>query len=192
MDRRTALKKTGVLFGTSVMISPSGWLMQSCMEKVKEHELETSVLEIADITLLNGIVAHLIPDKGVPEEVRGAIPLYIDGILAAYSSVEQHQEFKEGIKDFNADCESENGNRFVDCSTDQQLVYLKKLESVFVQSNETNFYGKIKQWVFEAFFQTEFGITNYLDYNPMPGTYFGCVPLEAIGKIQHNNDAFKL
>ena len=192
MDRRTALKGTGILLGSSVIASASGLLMQSCMEKVKTTDLETIVLKKEDISTIANIIAHLIPDSGIPEAVKTAIPLYIDGTLEKYASREQRQEFEIGIKDFNTNCTNSYGSEFSKCTPEEQFNYLKDMESDFVSAQGPTFYGTMKQWVFEAFFQTEFGITQYLSYNPLPGTYTGCVPMEQMGKIQHSNDAFKL
>ena len=192
MDRRTALKKTGVLFGSGIMASSSGLLMQSCIEKVKNKTLDTKVLTDQDIAMLDDIIQHLVPDSEVPEEIKLAIPLFIDTTLADYSHSDQVRTFKEGMQKFNTDCETKNGSVFINCTKNQQLDYLKKQESNFVTSNTPTFYGSLKQWTFEAFFQTEYGITNYLLYNPLPGTYSGCVPMKEMGRIQHNNDSFKL
>ena len=192
MDRRTALKGTGILLGSSVIASASGLLMQSCMEKAKTTDLETIVLKKEDVTTIANITTHLIPDSGIPEAVKTAIPLYIDGTLVKYAGREQRQEFEIGMKDFTTNCTTSYGSEFVKCTPEEQFNYLKDLESDFVSAQGPTFYGTMKQWVFEAFFQTEFGITQYLSYNPLPGTYTGCVPLEQIGKIQHSNDAFKL
>lgn len=192
MDRRTALKGTGILLGSSVIASASGLLMQSCMEKAKTTDLETIVLKKEDITTTADIITHLIPDSGIPEAVRTAIPLYIDGTLEKYSAIEQREEFEIGIKEFNANCTNSYGADFSKCTSEEQFNYLKDLESDFISSQGPTFYGTMKQWVFEAFFQTEFGVTQYLAYNPLPGTYNGCIPMEQIGKIQHSNDAFKL
>lgn len=192
MDRRSALKKTGWLLGSGMMVSSSGLLMQSCMEKAKEKNVQTEVLSAIEVDTLKAILQHLIPDNDLPEAIRLAIPMYIDGTLMKYTDQETKNTFEEGMIHFEEACTKEYGATFVDCAPVRQLEYLKKLESEFVKSEGPNFYGMVKQWIFEAFFQTEFGVTNYLVYDPLPGSYQGCVPMGNIGRIQHSNDAFKL
>lgn len=174
------------------MVSSSGLLMQSCMEKAKEKIVKTTLLSAVEVEVIKNVLKHMISDEDLPEDIVLAIPMYIDRTLTEYSNPEAKVSFDKGFKNFQQECHRTYGEAFSDCSPMQQLEYLKKLESDFVTSETPTFYGTLKQLIFEAFFQTEFGVTNYLAYNPLPGGYEGCVPMGDIARIQHSNDAFKL
>ncbi len=178
--------------GSGVAVSSSGLLMQSCMEKARKETIQTTVLSSMEVEMINGIVHHMIPDPELPEDVSLAIPLYIDITLTEYVDGETKETFIKGIQELQRTCSGEYGIPFLDCSKDQQLELLKKQELEFIGSQQPTFYGMLKQWVFEAFFQSEFGVTNYLLYDPLPGGYKGCVPVAEVGRIQHSNDVFKL
>jgi len=192
MDRRSALKKTGWLLGSGMIVSSSGLLMESCIAKVKEETVGTKLLSNVEVEIILGMVNHMIPDTKLPENVSLAIPFYLDLTLTEYVDKETRETFEQGFQQFQRACNDQYGTAFLDCTKEQQLEFLKKQELDFIESQQPTFFGMAKQWIFEAFFQTEFGITNYLVYDPIPGGYLGCIPTAQIGGIQHSNDVFKL
>ncbi len=192
MDRRTAIKKTGLLFGATLTISTGASILQSCLNKQRNIGWEPKFMSINNALLVNDITNILIPDTNIPDKVKNVIPKYLDEILMNYSLKEEQDNFSNGIESFDIRCEKDMGAIFMDCNSQQKITFLKEEEKQFVASEHPTFYGTLKQLVFESLFQTEHGITQFLDFNPVPGGYSGCVPLSDIDKIQFTYDTFKL
>ncbi|GAB5476152.1 MAG: hypothetical protein Mars2KO_42510 [Maribacter sp.] len=192
MDRRSALKRTGILMGSGIVLSTSGLLFQACMEKVEKKQFQTRILNQGQANAIVAISDILIADPQLPENVRLSIPLYMDAMLKDYVGSEQKKAFINGFNDFTTAFFRKHDKNFVESSKEEKLDFLKELENEFVQAETSTFYGFAKQWIFEGFFQSEYGITNYLEYNPVPETYLGCVNFDDVGKIAHSNDSFKL
>ena len=51
-------------------------------------------------------------------------------------------------------------------------------------NNEASFYMNLKKLVIRGYINSEIGVTQALNYRPIPGTFRGCIPLkESDGKI---------
>lgn len=191
MNRRSAIKKTGLLFGTGLTLATGTTILQSCRDDKRGVDWEPKFLSKDNALLVSDITNILIPDKDIPDTVKNLIPKCIDVVLLDYSQKEEQDDFSNGIKEFNLRCENDMGITFADCSSDQKMTFLKKEEEGFVGSEEPTFYGTLKQLIFESFFQTEQGV-QLLDFNPLPGGFRGCVPLSDLKNIQFNYATFKL
>ncbi len=178
--------------GSGFVLSTSGLLFQACMEKVEKKQFQTKILSQGQANAITVISDILIGDPQLPEQVRLSIPLYVDAMLTQYVGDEQKEGFVNGFTNFTTVFSQQHDKNFVESPKEEQLNFLKDLENDFVKAQTPTFFGLAKQWIFEAFFQSEYGITNYLHYNPVPGTYLGCVDFNNIGKIAHSNDSFKL
>ncbi len=192
MDRRKAIKKTGLLFGAGLTISTGTAFLQSCLQDKRGIDWEPKFLSSDGALLVSDITNILIPDTDIPDTVKALIPRYLDVVLLDYSQKEEQDNFTNGIKAFNLHCEKTTGTIFTDCNTEQKVVFLKKEERHFIESVQPTFYGTLKQLIFESFFQTEYGTTQLLGFNPLPGGYSGCVPMSDTKHIQFNYGTFKL
>ena len=191
MNRRSAIKKTGLLFSAGLTLTTSTAILQSCLEDKRGIDWEPKFLSKDDALLVSDMTNVLIPDQDIPDSVKNLIPKYIDVMLSDYSSQKEQDNFSKGIKDFGLGCKNDTGATFMDCNSDQKITFLKKEEEDFVGSEQPTFYGTLKQLIFESFFQTEYGV-QLLDFNPLPGGFSGCVPLSDLKHIQFNYATFKL
>ena len=191
MNRRKAIKKTGLLFGTGITISTGTTFLQSCLQQDGGFDYEPKFLSTDHAHLVRDITNILIPDKDIPEAIKVLITRYIDEVLVNYSSKEEQDNLIKGIAAFNHQCETITGAAFSKCKHQQKVAFLEKEEKTFLDSEQPTFYGTLKQLIFESFFQTEYGL-QLLGFNPLPGGYNGCVPMSDAKHIQFEYGSFKL
>ena len=191
MDR-SAIKKTGLSFGIGLSLATSSSVFQSCIDSEPTDSWQPKFLKAEDVDLVDGVVNILIPDEEVPAKVRAAIPKYVDAILTDYSPAEAREKFSDGLNLFNASCTDMHMKEFIACDKEQKISFLKKEEEAFVQATEPTFFGDLKKMVFEAFFQTEIGVKQFLSFNPTVDQFAGCIPFEEVGKIQYSSNSFSL
>ncbi len=180
-----------MLLGTGLTLTTSTTLLQSCLQDTKET-WEPKFLSKEIARLVGEVVYLLIPDPDIPNSIKNVVPKYIDTVLLDYTGKEEQDKFIKEVNAFDSRCKKIMGKDFIACNDDQKITFLKKEEKHFVESREPTFYGTLKQMIFESFFRTEYGITQLLHFEALPGSYSGCIPMSDIGRIQHSNDVFKL
>ena len=84
------------------------------------------------------------------------------------------------------------GKAFLNCNEDEKLTFLKNEEVRFIESGTPTYFGTVKQMVYQVFFNTEVGVTQYLKFNPLLGKFSGCVPLAEVNGIIYSNLNFSM
>lgn len=192
MDRRIAIKKTGLLIGTGLSFSTIAAILQSCTNQPAENAWKPEFLSEELTNVLTIMSEILIPTEQVSGAVDLLIPQYIDSILKDFTTAGQQQGFLSGFEEFKSNCMNQYHQDFLSCPPQQQLDFLKSEEKRFVESPEPSFFGTVKLLTYEVFFYSEVGVTQYLKYEPVPGTYEGCVPLSSVNGTWFSNDMFSL
>lgn len=194
MDRRTALKKTSLLIGAGITTTISTSILQSCIEKVDKYDWQPQFLSYEGVRTIDDIARILIPDQEVPETTKKLIPKYIDTILAEYTARDQLDAFEMAFEEFNTLSieEKDNDKGFLESSAKEKLSFLKSEEKRFLENVEPTYFGTIKILVYEVFFNTEVGVTQYLKFNPLQGKFIGCVPFSEVDGIIYSSMNFSL
>lgn len=192
MDRRTALKKTSLLIGAGMTATISSSILQSCADKADKYDWQPRYLTLEGVSTVDQIVHILIPDEEVPEATKKLIPEYIDIILADYTPKEQQDAFKIAFEEFHTLSANATGKGFLNGSAADKLSFLKNEEKRFLESELPTYFGTVKQLVYEVFFKTEVGVTQYLKFNPLPGKFHGCVPVSEVNGIIYSSMNFSL
>ena len=191
MDRRTALKKTSGLVLTGLTLSTFSGLFQSCLD-TNDLDWKPKILEKNMVSQITEMVKILLPDEEISLAIKKAMPKYIDVVMDIYNTKETQSSFKSSAVEFESLCQKTFNKKFTSCTSEEKLTFLQTEEKRFVTANQPSFFGYIKEYTFQAVLQTETGLRQFLNFNPVPGTYDGCIPFEEIGKIQHSNDSFKI
>jgi hypothetical protein len=95
-----------------------------------------------------------------------------------------------GLSQFDEDCESITGNRFLKLTETEQYTYLEKIDKEIMEQEYDElvpFYYTFKHLVITSYFTTEQGIKQNLNYMPVPGAYIGEVDLKPGDKIMIGN-----
>lgn len=187
IDRRTALKKTGLLIGAGITASLSTSILQSCVDKADKYDWQPQFLTSEGVRTVDQITHILIPDVEVPEAIKNLIPKYIDIILAEYTPQEQQEAFKIAFEEFNSLSLNATGKDFLNSNAEEKLSFLKNEEKRFLENEQPNYFGTIKQLVYEVFFKTEIGVTQYLKFKPLPGKFHGCIPVSQVNGIVYTS-----
>ena len=191
MDRRSAIRRTGVLFGTGLAMASTTTLFHSCVWQKKETlDWVPRFFETDHALMIKQITHVLIPDPDIPNNIKNKISQSLDMILMEYTSKEGQESFVEGINAMDQRCIQSTGSTFLNAEQGDKTKLLLEEEKGFINSDQPTFYGTLKQMIFETFFRTEYAVTQLLYFDSLPGGYDGCVPLEEVGKIQHSNDIF--
>ena len=154
----------------------SEFLMIGCTDNRKA----VGAFSDSGIALLNEIGETILPTT---ERSPGAgfanIGDYIRIMVNDCYGEKNKEIFLAGFEAFNQRVEKVHSIGFLALDRDQRREFLTELdrEAVgFPDQTINQFFRMAKELTIKGYFRSEVGLTKALRYNPIPGTYRGCVP----------------
>jgi hypothetical protein len=192
MNRREALRKTTLLAGSAVAAPTLLSLLQSCSNQDRLG-WTPQFLNEDQAQFISSFVDTILPRTATPGALDVKTDIFIDLVYAKVFDKEGQENVKKEIEKFNADCKSKFGNIFAKLSIEDKTACLKEHEAnspkfsgkvwgtTVGQQEPVGFYRSLKSLALGAYFSSEEIGKNILNYDPIPGEYFGCIPLSDVG-----------
>ena len=186
IDRREALRKTAMMMGAAISASAFAGLMQGCkttpeltyVPQFFSEDQGRIVMEVAEI---------IIPKTDTPGAKDVGVPGFIDIMLKDCYKKEDQDRFLAGLTAFDEEAKKAYGDSFIYCKPEQQVELVKKTHDAAVAEAKENREAKrpfilmTKELTLLGFFTSEPGATQVLQYEAVPGSYKGCLPLSEAG-----------
>ncbi|WP_375324130.1 gluconate 2-dehydrogenase subunit 3 family protein [Flagellimonas sp. GZD32] len=192
MDRRKALKFTGSM-ATAAVVGPSLLsLLQSCKNETR-IDWEPQFLTLDEAAFVSKVVDMILPRTETPGALDVKVDMFLDKVYAQLYNEEGQNHVRNEIAKFNADCQKDYGDDFVNLSESDQINALQKAEETSGQFGSSvwgttvgnpepvGFYRSFKSAVLWGYFTSEEIGENVLNYDPIPGAYRGCLQLDEVG-----------
>ncbi|MCE2777176.1 MAG: gluconate 2-dehydrogenase subunit 3 family protein, partial [Algoriphagus sp.] len=115
MDRRSALKKAGVLAGSAVAIPSLFSLLQSCKN---ENRLDWQPLFFTEneAKTIAVLLDMILPRTDTPGALDVKADMFIDKVIAKTYDEEGQKKIRSEMAAFNSDCEKNFGGTFIELS----------------------------------------------------------------------------
>jgi hypothetical protein len=183
MDRREAIRKATMLMGGVISAPAIMGVLNGCAAK-PTIDWKPSFLTEDQGILITQVSDIIIPKTETPGAKDVGVPGFIDIMVKDVYTNEDQDRFIDGLKAFNEGAEKKYGDPFIELAPEKQLEYTKEVHSAALaeKSAERPFILMAKELTLLGFFTSEPGATQVLQYDPVPGAYHGCVPLEEVGK----------
>ncbi|NHF59493.1 gluconate 2-dehydrogenase subunit 3 family protein [Flavobacteriaceae bacterium TP-CH-4] len=192
MDRRKALKKTGLLAGAA-MVAPSFLsIFQSCKQESR-LDWQPMFFDENEAKTIAALVDVILPRTDTPGALDVKVDLFIDKVIAMTYVEEAQQAMRSEIATFNANCKQDFGTFFFDLDETDRVAVLEAAEkssgkfnpgvwgTTVGEQEPIGFYRSMKSMAIWAYFTSEEIGENVLSYDPVPGTYEGCKPVSEVG-----------
>ena len=196
MNRREVIQRTALALGYAISTPALLAVLKGC--KASPNLSYTPVFFNKEQALLVSTLAEIIiPRTTTPGAIDAGVPAFIDLLLKEVYIAAEQEKFLNGLIGFDEECEKTYGNKFNDCSTEEQMAFFKKNHDEAIakagtggttgwwnagKEEEKPFILKVKELTLLGFFTSEPGATQVLQYKQVPGPYQGCVPLAQVGK----------
>jgi hypothetical protein len=125
--------------------------------------------------ILTEVVDTFIPASDTPGAKALNVPDFVQKMVADCYEAAVQQNVREGLDAVDQLAQAAFGRSFTACDTAQRLDVLKTLQ-VAPEENRKAFYALIKNLTVQGYTTSEYVMTTYLNYNMIPGHYYGCVP----------------
>lgn len=172
MNRREVLKNTALAAG-SFMTWPT-WAEAWNPSHVRQ---ENTFLSDEQAAVLASMVDTIIPTTDTPGARDLEVPAFVQKMLADCYEKESQENVRKGLEKTDAIAKDSYLRLFSNCNSLQRKDVLNK---ILLSSDQPlkDCLALIKSLTIQGFTTSEYVQTKYLNYNPIPGHYYGCVPVK--------------
>ncbi len=192
MNRRKALKNTGLATGAFILGPSLLSMLQSCKSEPRST-WKPLFLSDEEAICLTALVDTLLPRTATPGALDVKVDIFIDKVMAkAYDEAAQ-KNAKEDFAEFNRYCKDQHGDAFSNLNNEDRKAVLMHFEKTSPKFNgqvwgtavgkqtPIDFYRSMKAMAIGTYFSSEEIGKNVLNYDPVPKDYLGCIPLSDVG-----------
>jgi hypothetical protein len=194
MNRREAIRRTAILMGGAVSAPAIMGILKGCKAKPTINWKPIFFTEEQAMVITN-VSEIILPATDTPGAKEVGVPAFIEQMIHEVYSPEDRDSFMSGLAGFINDAKLKFGDPFIDLEAEQQTEYVSQLHEKALKAKDQNenkkrsrknetrpFVLKMKELTMLGFFTSEVGATKVLQYEQVPGHYFGCRPLSEVGK----------
>lgn len=201
MDRRTALKNLSISLGYTVAAPTIFNILSSCTAEVDTWT--TLFLSPEEKHMVTHLADIILPASDTPGALDVNVPQFLDMMYHEIEMKPKQELFKKGASIFASkftkafDSEITKGNKeqfekllasYFNISDEATEVVLKAqnrpIEKVDVSEMENyalyKFLISVKQYTLFGYFTSEKVGEEVLNYDPIPGAFIGCIPIEDV------------
>jgi len=192
MDRRKAIRNTGLFIGAAVAAPSLIVLLDSC-NAADRTAWKPDFFTEAEAECIRTLVDTILPRTATPGALDVNVDVFLDKLFAQTYDDAGQQQMRNDIAQFDSKCQKAHGAVFAKISDTDRVAFLQAEEqscgkfgkgvwgkSIGVQEH-VGFYRSIKSMAIWAYSTSEKIGKEVLSYDPIPGAYLGCIPLSDVG-----------
>ncbi|MBO0938978.1 gluconate 2-dehydrogenase subunit 3 family protein [Fibrella sp. HMF5335] len=188
MNRRLALKNAALFMGYTVSASALTETFVAC-SKTAHLTWKPIFLSDSQANTIAEITETILPKTTTPGAKELGVPQFVDKMLHDLLGEKDQADFLTGLAAMEDRCEAENGKSFVECTPAQREAFLLKLDQeapplppslwgiTLKPSGPPAFFRRLKSLTLMGYYTSEKVGKTILAYDPVPGTYIPCMPL---------------
>jgi len=135
----------------------------------------------AQASLAGAIADRIIPRTDTPGAADVGVPAFIDLLYGDFMTPAEQKLLTDGLDGVEAAAKSAHGASFASLAADRQDALLRGIAKA-EEGREQGFFRLIKSATILGYFTSEPVGRNVLHYDPVPGSYDGCVPIDQVGR----------
>jgi gluconate 2-dehydrogenase gamma chain len=175
IDRREAIRRAALLAG--VVLAPHWLTLAGSARPLAQARYLTP----AQLALAGAIADRIIPRTDTPGAADVGVPAFIDLLYGEFMTDAERQLLTTGLVDVESAATSAHGASFPTLAADRQDVLLRNIAGA-EKGRDGGFFGLIRSATVLGYFTSEPVGRNVLHYDPVPGRYEGCIPIEQVGR----------
>ena len=183
MNRRNAIKKATFLLGGTLSASAMIGVMSGCQAE-PTIDWTPSFFTIQEGNIIEQMADRILPRTDTPGAIDAGVHTFIDRMMADFYPKEKKLAFQTAIKKVDEAAKTDFGKKFTALSGEEKDELLKKYdEAAYAKTTgKAHFFKTMKELTILGFCTSEVGATEFLEYDPVPGDYKGCIPYSDVGK----------
>ena len=196
MDRRDVLKYTAYLTGYAVTASLSSAILSGCTPEPTAPSYAPVFFTEEEFGGISALAEAMLPKTSTPGAGEVGVPAFIDVVLGKYTEAEDQQRIRTGLNSWLSGVATAAGKAYTELAAEEQNRLLNELDSSSKLAAEelaeqqlspeearskAPWWLDMKSLMIGGYFSSEKVGTEVLAYDPVPGSYQGCIPLADVG-----------
>jgi hypothetical protein len=184
LKRRDLLKRAAWLLGGAISAPAALAILQGCSAQENgSAPVATKLLNAAQLALVAEIAEIMIPKTTTSGAKDAGVPVFIDSVLDAVYPQDAQVRFTAGLAEFETAAKS-SGKAFLEREPAERAVFVRhSLEQALAGEHDPKpFILMTRELTLLGYFTSQVGISENMDYVPVPTVYHGCVPLTQMKK----------
>jgi hypothetical protein len=186
LQRRAVLRRVAWLLGGAVSAPAALAILQGCSAKDAAPTASgwtPKYLKAGQSAVIEEIADIIIPKTDTSGAKDAGVLAFIDLMLADVYDSEAQARFAAGYSEFDAAAKA-SGKPFMEQNRVQRTALVKRvLETGLADDHDAKpFILMARELTLLGFYTSRVGITENMDYVPVPTAFHGCVPLSAMKK----------
>lgn len=186
IQRRELLRRAAWLLGGAVSAPAALAILQGCSAKEEgaaAGAYQPQLLDAGEFAIVDEIAEIMIPRTGTSGARDANVAAFIDTVLAKVYPADAQQRFRTGCAEFAAAAVASD-KAFLERDLEDRTTFVRAwLESALeADSDEKPFILMARELTLLGYFTSRVGITENMEYVPVPTAYRGCVPLSQLKK----------
>lgn len=186
MERRDILKASAIFLGYGLVGGASIAVLNGCQAD-KSVDWKPSFFTQDQIDVIAEAAERIIPKTDSPGAKEALVHRYIDEAVKNNFNKEDQDKVINGVGIIDSLSNDKFQKKFVAISDGQKDQILQELADASKNGDDKSEMGlvfkQLKSLVVTGYFTSEIGATMALVYDPIPGSYIGCVPLSDVGGV---------
>ena len=174
ITRREALRRAVLLAG--VALSPE-WLSFAARAQTAAAK---TYLTAAQGAIVGPAVERILPRTDTPGAIDVGVPAFIDRMYGEVMTPAEQKLLVAIVEEIDAAAKAQGGS-FAALSAAQQDAVLRGIAKA-QQGRQPSSFELLRQATILGYFTSEPVGKNVLHYDPVPGAYDGCVPIDQVGR----------
>ena len=184
LARRALLKRAAWVLGGAISAPAALAILQGCSAKdaPKAGDWRPKFFKGDEAKVVTVIADIILPHTDTSGALDANVPAFIDSMMDGVYAPDAQARFREGCTAFAA--AKVDGKGFLEQGRDAQTASVKQaLEAaIAADAKPRPFILMARELTLLGFYTSQPGITENMDYNPVPTAYHGCVPVSQMKK----------
>jgi gluconate 2-dehydrogenase gamma chain len=175
IGRREAIKRAALLAG--LVLSPEAL---SGLASAQAPAGRT-YLTAARRALVSAAAERILPRTDTPGAIDVGVPAFIDRFYGEFMNPSERQLLESVLNEIERAAVAAHGRSFATLTAAQQDDVLRSVATT-QQGPDPSSFGLLRSVTVLGYFTSEQVGKTVLHYDPVPGAYDGCVPIEQVGR----------
>lgn len=186
IQRRELLRRAAWLLGGAVSAPAALAILQGCSAKEAGAAFAPEFLDAGELALVDEIAEIMIPKTDTSGARDANVAQFIDSVLARVYPADAQLRFRAGCAEFAAAAQA-SGKPFLERDSAQRAAFVRESldAALAADADQKPFMLMTRELVLLGYFTSRVGITENMEYVPVPTAYRGCVPLAQMKKHVH-------
>lgn len=185
LQRREILRRAAWLLGGAISAPAALAVLQGCSAKQEPGAPAPAMkfLKAPELAVVAEIAEILIPKTDTSGAKDAGVPGFIDVALDALYPKDDQERFRSGLAAFESDATA-SGKPFLEQDPSARAQFVRKSldAALAAPRNPKPFLLMTRELALLGYFTSQVGITENMEYVPVPTAYHGCVPLSQMKK----------